>query len=105
MIGSEVSSAWRKSLLTMLLMARLMLAEPDSATLRSGWRACTAAMARCAATTLLSALSGVPTTLNVTRAERPSRDISLWPPGASGEAMTVATFGMAVSAAVTCLIA
>ena len=37
-IGTEVTSAWRKSELTMLLVARSTLAWPDSATRRPGWR-------------------------------------------------------------------
>ena len=104
-IGTEVTSARRKSELMMLLVARSTLAWPDSATRRPGWAAWTAATARSAGTTVLSALSGLPTTLNVTSAERPSREISLPPPGASGDSMPVAALGMAPRAAVTCLMA
>ncbi len=104
-IGTEVTSARRKSELMMLLVARSTLAWPDSATRRPGWAAWTAATARSAATTVWSALFGLPATLNVTSADRPSREISLPPPGASGDSMPVATLGMAPSAAVTCLMA
>ena len=50
-------------------------------------------------------MSGLPVTLNMISAERPSREISLPPPGASGDSMPVATLGMAPRAAVTCLMA
>ena len=48
-IGTEVTSAWRKSELMMLLVARSTLASPDSATRRPGCAAWTAATARSAA--------------------------------------------------------
>ena len=51
-IGTEVTSARRKSELMMLLVARSTLAWPDSATRRSGWAAWTAATARSAGTTV-----------------------------------------------------
>ena len=74
--GTEVTSAWRKSALTMLLVARPTLASPASAIRSPGWAACTAATARWALATIWSALSGLPATSNVTRADRPSREIS-----------------------------
>ena len=104
-IGTEVTSARRKSELMMLLVARSTLAWPDSATRRPGWAAWTAATARSAATTVWPELSGLPATLNMISAERPSREISLPPPRVSGDSMPVATLGMPPRAAVTCLMA
>ena len=111
-IGTDVTSAWRKSALTMSLVARPTLASPASAIRRPGWAACTVATARWAPVTICVALLTLPATSNVTRADRPSREISPWPPaarpvppGAKGEAMSVATPGMCRSATVTCRMA
>ena len=111
-IGTEVTSACRKSSLTMLLVARLTLASPASTIRRPGWAACAAATARWAPVTIWVALLTLPATSNVTRADRPSREISPWPPtarpvppGANGDWMSVATPGMRCSATVTCLMA
>ncbi len=64
-IGTEVTSARRKSLLTLVLIASLTLACPVSSIRRPGWRGPTAATACCAAGT---AGAGLPATVNVTRA-------------------------------------
>ena len=100
--GIEVTSARRKSALMVLFVARSTLACPASPTSRPGCRAWTAATARSAAPTVWSALSGLPATVNVTRAERPSREIIPWPPAVNGDRTSMAVFGRAASAAATC---
>ncbi len=96
----------------MLLVARPTLASPASAIRRLGCAACTAATARCAPVTIWSALFTLPATSNVISADRPSREMSPWPPAASpvppgavGDWTAVATPGMRSSATVTCLMA
>ena len=100
--GMEVASALRKSLPTALLTAAEMLASPVSATTRSGCSACTAATACCAGWTADVASSGLPGTVKVTSALRPSADTSAVLPDPSGERMSAADLGSALSAAATC---
>ena len=93
MIGTEVSSACRKSWLTIALAARSALASPASAISRPGCRACTAATARSAGSTAWSSWLIWPGTVNVTRALRPSAETSPAWPAPSGVAMSRAACG------------
>ena len=101
-IGTEVSSACRKSWLTIALAARSALASPASAISRPGWRACTPATARSAGTTVWSSWLTWPGTVKVTRALRPSAETSPVWPAPNGVAMSRAECGTAASAAATC---
>ena len=100
-IGTEVSSALWKSWLITVLAAWSVLASPASWTSRPGWLACTRATAARSALTVLSALAFGPATWNVTRAVRPSAEISAWPPGLSGDRMSAAARGSRCSALTT----
>ena len=100
-IGTEVSSALWKSWLITVLAAWSVLASPASRTSRPGWLACTRATAARSALTVLSALAFGPATWNVTRAVRPSAEISTWPPGLSGDRMSAAARGSRCSALTT----
>ena len=71
MIGTEVASALRKSLLDRLLMAWPMLASPPSAIRRPGYLAWTAATARSAGATAVASVGGGAGDVNVTSALRP----------------------------------
>ncbi|HEX3965821.1 MAG TPA: hypothetical protein VHZ03_55795 [Trebonia sp.] len=101
--GTEIPSALLK--FSASLIACWMLALPDSAMSRPGWRACTVATAcwSVVATWLTSAT--LPGTSNVTRALRPSFDTSDCPPAGSGVLMPAASRGWADSAAATWLAA
>ena len=68
--GSEIPSALPK--FVALLIACWMLASPDSAMSRSGWRACTVATACWSVVAAWSMSATLPGTSNVTRALRPS---------------------------------
>ena len=68
---------------------------------RPGCLAAVAATARSALTTVWSVLFWLPATVNVTRADRPSREIRPVPPGASGARTSAATPGIRRSAAAT----
>ena len=74
MIGTEVSSAMRKSEASRAFAAASVLAPPASATIRSGWAACTLATAAWSAATVASAPACGPATLNVTSALPPPAD-------------------------------
>ena len=95
--GIEVTSAFLKSWLVMLPIARSTLAPPASSIFSPGWCAWTAAIAFSAGTTALSSLSGLPATLKVTSADRPLTRPWL----VSGDSMPVADLGRARSAATT----
>ena len=99
MIGTEVSSALWKSWPISVLAAWSVLAPPASATIRPGWLACTRATAARSALTVLSALAFGPATWKVTRAVRPSAEISAWPPGLSGDRMSRGRAGQLVQRA------
>src|SRR5215469_17304811 len=91
--GSEVPSALLK--VRSLLIACWMLASPDSAMRRSGWRACTAATAFWSAVTAWLTSATLPGAWKVTRALRPSFETSDCPPADSGLRMPAADFGRA----------
>ena len=97
--GSEVSSALLK--VRSLLIACWMLASPDSAMRRSGWRACTVATAFWSAVAAWLTSATLPGTWKVTRALRSSFETSDCPPADSGLRMPAADFGRADSAAAT----
>ena len=121
-IGTDVSSAMWKSEASRAFAAASVLAPPASATIRSGWAACTLATAAWSAATVASASACGPATLNVTSALPPpaeTRPAALppaplaGPPGGSpavfeltsagpGELMSSAAPGRARSAAATC---
>ncbi len=100
-IGTEVSSALRKSEFISAFPTASVLAPPASATSRPGYRACTAATAARSAATVVSAWACGPATRNVTSALRPSGETSVAPPGPSGEAMSSAARGRRASAVAT----
>jgi hypothetical protein len=100
-IGTEVSSAWWKSWPISALAAWSVLASPASWTSRPGWLARTLATAARSALTVLSALAFGPATWKVTRAVRPSAEISARPPGLSGDRMSSAARGSRCSALTT----
>ena len=95
--GTEVISAFLKSLPVLLLMARSTLAPPASPILSPGWCAWTAATALSAGTTALSSLSGLPATSKVTSVEFPLTRPRL----VAGDWMSAAAAGSAFSAATT----
>ena len=96
--GIEVTSAFLKSLLVMLPVARSRLASPASSIFSPGWCAATAATAFMAGTTAWSSFPGLPATWKVTSADRP-----LTRPGRlSGDCTSAADFGTARSAVTTC---
>ena len=101
MIGTEVSSALRKSWPISALAARSVLASPASVTRTPGWRAWTRATAARSAPTAVSARECGPATWNVTRALRPLADTRAWPPGPSGDRMAPAAPGSWCSARTT----
>ncbi len=76
-IGSEVTSALAKSSWNAFSSALLALAEPNSATRRSGWPLAAFATDDSIGPIRCLALSESPATEKVTSAERPSREI--WP--------------------------
>ena len=103
MTGTEIPSALLK--FSALLIACWMLASPDSAMRRSGWRACTVATACWSAVAAWLTSATLPGTSKVTRALRPSFDTSDCPPADSGVRMPAAYLGRADSAAATSLAA
>ncbi len=100
--GTEVSSALRKSCVTMPFAARSVLASPASSIRRPGCLACTAATARWAATTAVSALATLSGTWKLTSTDRRSAEISPAPPGPAGDWTSAAEAGSARSAVTTC---
>ena len=97
-IGTEVTSAFLKSWLVMLPVARSRLARPASSIFSPGWCAATAATAFMAGTTAWSSLPGLPATLKVTSADRPLTR----PERLSGDWMPAAACGTPRRAATTC---
>jgi hypothetical protein len=81
-IGTEVSSALRKSWPISVLAARSVLASPASVTRTPGWRAWTRATAARSVPTAVSAREFGPATWKVTRALRPLADTRAWLPRA-----------------------